>query len=56
MKFFKKTLVDLIPGLAFPFATIIALNTNNFFIGCGCYFVAFATLQLHTYLINKLDE
>ena len=56
MYFFNKTLIDLIPGLAFPLATIIAINTDNFFIGCGCYFITFMTLTLHTYLINKLDK
>lgn len=56
MKLFKKTLVDLIPGLAFTFATIISINSHNSFIGLGCYIIAFMTLTLHTYLINKIDE
>jgi len=56
MNFLKKILVDLIPGLAFTFATIIVINTKNLFISVGCYFIAFMTLTLHTYLINKLND
>jgi hypothetical protein len=48
--------VDLIPGLAFTFATIIVINTKNLFISVGCYFIAFMFLSLHTYLINKLNN
>ena len=56
MNIFKKLLVDLIPGLAFSFATIISIDIKNPAIGVCCYFIAFMTLSLHTYLMNKLDK
>lgn len=56
MKMIKKILVDLIPGLTFTIATLISINTNNFFIIFGCYFIAYMSLSLHTYLINKLNK
>ncbi len=56
MNLFKKILVDLIPGLAFSFATIISIDVKNPAIGVCSYIIAFMTLSLHTYLINKLDK
>ena len=49
-----KSLVDLIPGLLFTFATIAAININ-IVVGIMIYVVAYLSLNLHTYLINKYD-
>ena len=56
--FFKtillKSLVDLIPGLLFTFAAIAAININSV-VGIIIYFIAYLSLNLHTYLINKYN-
>lgn len=49
-----KTLVDLIPSLLFTFATIVAIDIN-FVVGFIMYIIAYFSLNLHTYLINKYN-
>ena len=49
-----KVLVDLIPGLLFTFATIVAIGIN-FVVGFIMYIIAYFSLNLHTYLINKYN-
>jgi hypothetical protein len=60
MKTIKKILIDLIPGFMFPIATIVSIATHNdrliSFIGLILYIFAFLSLDLHTYLINKLNN
>jgi len=52
--FFTKLLIDLIPSLLFSFATIVFININNV-LGFIMLIIAFASLDLHTYLINKYN-
>jgi hypothetical protein len=58
MKTIKKLLIDLIPGFMFPIATIVSIATHNdiSFVGLILYFLAFMSLDLHTYLVNKLYD
>ena len=60
MKTIKKLLIDLIPGFMFPIATIVSIVIHNdrliSFIGLILYILAFLSLDLHTYLINKLNN
>lgn len=61
MFLFKKILIDAIPALLFTFATIvITLSTSNrdiyVIVGFILYILANLSLDLHTYLINKIKE
>ena len=60
MKHIKKILIDLIPACMFAFATLISAATHNdnsiSFIGLILYILAFMSLDLHTYLVNKLYD
>ena len=60
-KVLNKIIIDLIPGLLFTIATIIttkSLNYNDSYIIIGfiLYILGYVSLDLHTYLINKLNE
>lgn len=59
-KIIKKILIDLIPGFMFPIATIVSISTHNdrliSFVGLILYILAFLSLDLHTYLVNKLYD
>lgn len=57
----KKFFIDLIPGLLFTFATIIINeaskhNDSYIIVGLTFYILGYASLNLHTYLINKLNN
>lgn len=60
MKHIKKILIDLIPGLMFSIATMVSIATHNdnsiSFVGLILYILAFMSLDLHTYLVNKLYD
>lgn len=58
MKTIKKILIDLIPGCMFPIATIMSIVNDRLisFVGLILYILAFLSLDLHTYLINKLNN
>ena len=61
MKIIKKILIDLIPGLMFTYATIVTLssvvhNDKYSIIGLLLYILAYLSLDLHTYLVNKLYD
>ena len=62
MKNIKKIIIDLTPGLLFIIATMFinkSLNYNDsyFIVGVILYGLGYASfLDLHTYLINKLNE
>lgn len=49
-----KTLIDLIPGMLFSFATIVFIDINMI-VGLIMYVIAYLSLNLHTYLINKYN-
>ena len=58
---FKKILISLIPGLMFTYATIVTLssavhNDKYSIVGLLLYILACGSLDLHTYLINKLNN
>ena len=58
---FKKILISLIPGLMFTYATIVtssstAHNDKYAIIGLLLYILAYGSLDLYTYLINKLND
>ena len=60
-KICKKIIIDLIPGLLFTLATVItnkSLNYNDSYIIVGfiLYVLGYASLDLHTYLMNKLNR
>ena len=44
---------NLIPGLLFPIATII--NMHNYIAGIILYIIAYASLDLHSYIDKKLN-
>lgn len=58
MKHIKKILIDLIPGFMFPIATIVSIANDRSisFVGLILYILAFMSLDLHTYLVNKLYD
>ena len=66
MKLIKKILIDLIPGLMFTFATLVtsqsfaqqsfAHNDIYAIVGLVLYIISYCSLDLHTYLINKLNN
>ena len=61
MFLFKKILIDAIPALLFTFATIvISLTTSNrdiyVIVGFILYILGILSLDLHTYLINKINK
>lgn len=49
-----KILIDLIPGILFSFATVVFIDINML-IGFIMYIIAYSSLNLHTYLINKYN-
>lgn len=58
---FKKILIDLIPGFMFTFATLVisqsfAHNDIYAIVGLILYIISYCSLDLHTYLINKLNN
>lgn len=58
---FKKILISLIPGCMFTYATIVMLssaehNDKYAIIGLLLYILAYGSLDLYTYLINKLND
>lgn len=60
-KVLNKILIDLIPGLLFTFATVITneslkYNDSYIIVGLILYILGYASLDLHTYLINKLNN
>jgi len=60
-KVLNKIIIDLIPGLLFTIATIIATKSINYndsyiIVGLILYILGYASLDLHTYLINKLNK
>ena len=60
-KVLNKILIDLIPGLLFTFATEITCeslkyNDSYIIVGLILYILGYASLNLHTYLINKLNN
>ena len=60
MKIIKKILIDLIPGLMFTIATMVSIAIHNdrsiSFVGLILYILAYGSLDLHTYLVNKLYD
>lgn len=57
----KKIIIDLIPGLLFTFAAVITnksldYNDSYIIVGLILYILGYASLDLHTYLINKLNK
>ena len=61
MKLIKKILIDLIPGLMFTFATLVTSQSvvhNDIYaiVGLVLYIISYCSLDLHTYLINKLNN
>lgn len=61
MKLIKKILIDLIPGLMFTFATLVTsqsiiYNDTYAIVGLVLYIISYSSLDLHTYLINKLNN
>ena len=52
-KFIYSVLNNLIPGLLFPTAAIIC--THNYIVGIILYIIAYASLDLHSYIDKKLD-
>lgn len=61
MKMIKKILIDLIPGFMFTFATLVMSQSIKLLDSCSIvgyilFVLAYASLDLHTYLINKLNK
>lgn len=61
MKMIKKILISLIPGLMFTYATIVTSssaehNDKYSIVGLLLYILAYGSLDLYTYLINKLNK
>ena len=53
MRIVYSFLNNLIPGILFPLATIIC--STNYVIGIIIYIIAYASLDLHSYIDKKLD-
>ena len=56
MKLIKKILIDLIPGLMFTFATLVTSQSIVYNDTLILYIISYCSLDLHTYLINKLNN